>query len=144
MNCKGYTLIEILIVIFLVALTSEAISHSTRLVKKTVFIQLVNEVEQDVIFARDAATATGKQYNVYCFSNRVILRQGVQKPIHTTKMIQDVYIPNDITGKWIKFYGTMASPKTGTITLICKPLGMQANITVRIATGKTTVYYRTL
>ncbi len=141
MNSKGYTLVEMIVVILLVGVVGSTISISSKLIQQVAFMQLVQEVEKDIIFARDAAVATGKQYNIYCFSNRVLVRQGVEKPIYTTKLSRGIYIPDSITGKWIKFYGTMASPKTGTITLVCTSLHMQARITLRIATGKTTVYY---
>ena len=144
MNQKGHTLIEIIMVIFLMVLISQSIIIGTRFIKQVAFYKLVYEVEQCIILARDAAVATGDQYNTYCFSDRIIVRQGMTKPIYTVKMIYDVYIPNDITGKWIRFKGTMATSKAGTITLVCKSLGIQADITVRIATGKTTVYYRAL
>lgn len=144
MGCKGYSLIEVVVVILVISLIGSSISIGKRMVDMTVFHHLVKEVEQDLIFARDAATATGRQYNVYCFSDSVLLRQGVKKPIHTTMLSRGIYIPNNITGKWIKFNGTMASGTPGTITLVSKSLGIQADITVRIATGKITIYYRAL
>lgn len=144
MKESGHSLIEVLMVVLLIGLIGGTINIGTYLVQRASFEKKVVEVEQGIMWARDAATMTGRRYNIYCLRNRVLVRQGTEKPKHTIRLSEGLYIPRDITGKFIRFNGTMASPRTGTITIVCEALGLQADITVRVATGKTTVTYRAL
>ncbi len=144
MKQEGYTLVEMLAVVLLIGIVCLGSMLSVKLAQKARFCAQVQEVERGIIFARDTATMTGDQYNTYCFSNRVLVRQGCEKPIYTIRLSEGTYIPDTITGKWIRFNGTMASPQTGTITLVCEDIGLKADITVRIATGKTTIKWYTI
>ena len=144
MKQKGYTLVELVVVIAVISITIGSIMGSVKWFQNIQFKLAVGQVEDAIIYVRQAAVKTGKQYNLYCFSNRVLVRQGVEKPIYTIYLSKGIRIPDNITGKHLIFRGTMASPKTGTITLINEDIEQQADITVYIATGKVAVKYKSL
>ena len=144
MKQKGYTLVELVVVIAVISITIGSIMGSVKWFQNIQFKLAVGQVEDALIYVRQAAVKTGKQYNLYCFSNRVLVRQGVEKPIYTIYLSKGIRIPDNITGKHLIFRGTMASPKTGTITLINEDIEQQADITVYIATGKVAIKYKSL
>lgn len=143
-KAQGYTLIELIVVVTLMACLLGSIQIGMRGYEEKQFSLAVREVEESIAYVRHAAVKTGRQYNIYCFTNRVLVRQGVEKPIYTIYLNDQIKIPADITGKWIRFDGSMASPKVGTVTLIHQGIKKQADITVNIATGKTTVKFMQL
>ena len=130
MKQKGYTLVELVVVIAVISITIGSIMGSMKWFQNIQFKLAVGEVEDALIYVRQAAIKTGKQYNLYCFSNRVLVRQGVEKPIYTIYLSKGIRIPDNITGKHVIFRGAMASPKTGTITLINEDIKQRADITV--------------
>ena len=144
MKQRGYSLIEVVIVIALIGITVGTICTSVRWIQTMQFKASVRQVEEGLTYVRQAAVKTGKQYNLYCFSNRVLVRQGVEKPIYTIYLGKGMMIPDHITGKHLIFRGSMASPKTGTITIRHQSIRQQADITVYIATGKIAVKYKAL
>ncbi len=144
MEQRGYTLIEVIVVIALLGIVLSSINISTKWVQNVQFKTAVRQVEEGLIYVRQAAVKTGKQYNLYCFSNRVLIRRGVEKPIYTIYLSKGMSIPDNITGKHLIFRGSMASPKTGTISIIHQGIKQQADITVYIATGKIAVKYKAL
>lgn len=144
MKQKGYTLVELVVVIAVISITIGSIMSGIKWFQNIQFKLAVGEVEDALIYVRQAAIKTGKQYNLYCFSNRVLVRQGVEKPIYTIYLSKGIRIPDNITGKHVIFRGAMASPKTGTITLINEDIKQRADITVYIATGKVAVKYKSL
>lgn len=144
MKPKGYTLIEVLAVILMIGIIGSSIQVGSAYVQRVAFETLVKEVEKGIINAQQRAVATGRQYNVYCTEKKVYIRQGVNPPIYLFQMGEEVTIPIHITGKHIKFNGTMAPSKAGTIEFLHRSLGKKARITIRVATGKTTVYFEAL
>lgn len=144
MKQKGYTLVELVVVIAVISITIGSIMGGVKWFQNIQFKLAVGEVEDALIYVRQSAIKTGKQYNLYCFSNRVLVRQGIEKPIYTIYLSRGIKIPNNITGKHLIFRGSMASPKTGTITLINEDIKQQADITVYITTGKVAIKYKRL
>lgn len=141
MALKGHTLIETVIVILLISLGGYTLHISKRYMQEATLNILAKEVEQGIISAQQMAVSTGRQYNIYCLSNRILIRQGVEAPIYKINMPNEVTIPSNITGKWIRFEGKIAPSKAGTIELVHNGLRKSARITVRVATGKTTIYF---
>ena len=141
MKQQGFTLIETVVVIGLISILISAGVMTISLVNNARFNKAVNEVEQAVVYARQATVFTGQEHNVYCFSNRVLVRRGVGKPIYTVRLGEEVYIPSDCTGRRLYFCDSMAVVKAGTIELISKTTGRQAKITVSVATSKVTTRY---
>lgn len=120
----------------------------SQIVQKVQFESVVNEVAQGIRQIQQCSVMTGRQYNIYCTQNKIYLRQG-NVPAFYKIWVQngvEVSIRDNkgklMTGKNIKFYGTMAPAKAGTIILKHTGLNKEARITVRVATGKVTVYYK--
>ena len=141
MKQKGITLIETVVVVGLLSIIMGAGLMNTSIVHNVRFNKAVNEVEQALIYARQATVMTGNEHNIYCFSNRVFVRRGIQKPIYIVDLGEEVYIPDGCTGKKIFFCESMAVVKAGTIELISKAIKRKAEITVGIATGKVRTRY---
>lgn len=150
MNRCGFSFLEIILVVLLSSIIGTGAIMSTKLVQEVRFKALVSEVEQGIRQAQQRAVATGKQYNVYCTKEKIYIRQGNQPAFYKIKIGNGVTIPikdnkgQVMTGKNIKFYGKMAPSKAGTIVLIHQGLKKKARITVRVATGKTTVYFESI
>lgn len=147
MNRCGFSFLELVLVVLLSGIIGSGAMMSTKLVQEIRFKTLVNEVEQGIHQVQQRAVATGKQYNVYCTKEKIYFRQGNNPAFYKIQIEKGVTIPikdykgNTMSGKHIKFYGKMSPSKAGTIVLINQELKKKARITVRVATGKTTVYY---
>lgn len=127
---------------------SLSVKMGIKRVQRLQFESVVNEVVQGVREIQQCSVMTGRQYNIYCMENKIYLRQG-NEPAFYKIVVQGgtkVSIRDDqgqlMTGKNIKFYGKMAPSKAGTIVLKHTSLNQEARITVRVATGKVTVYYK--
>lgn len=143
MNQKGYTLIEMISIILLVSIVGCSLSLGSRWIKTVAFRSLVREVEHGIINAQQMAAATGMLYKVSVDfnENQILVSQGNKEPIYTFQIGDEVTISKDVTGSTIKFNGHMAPSGAKTIQLIHEKLGVKARITIRVATGKTTVYF---
>nr|WP_302599279.1 type II secretion system protein [uncultured Cellulosilyticum sp.] len=150
MNQKGFSFLELIIVILLSSIVGSGVVLSTRIVQEVQFKALVTKVEQGIRYAQQRAVATGKQYNVYCTKQKIYIRQGNNIPLYKIEVGDEVTIPTKnadgtfMTGKDIKFHGKMAPSQAGTIVLIHQGLKKKARITIRVATGKTTVYFESI
>ncbi len=147
MNQEGFSFLELIMVILLSSLLGASAIMSTDIVQEVRFKALVTEVVQGINYAQQQAVATGKQYNIYCMKQKIYIRQGNNIPLYTIEMDENITIPirdkdgTLMSGKNIKFLGKMAPSKAGTIILVHQSLEKKARITVRVATGKTTVYF---
>ncbi|WP_069998212.1 pilus assembly FimT family protein [Cellulosilyticum sp. I15G10I2] len=144
MNQKGFTLLEIVVVTLLVTIGGSCIKLGMGYAEEIRFTALVKEVERGIRSAQHMANLTGREYNIVCTEKAVYIRSGIQPAIYKFSMDKHVTIPRDITGKQISFAGKMAPSKGGTIELVNKALSKRARITIRVATGKTTVYFEKL
>lgn len=141
-NQKGYTLIELIVVLLLVALLGSGIQIGNRLVKEVTLKAKVNEVVEGIECIKQSAVSTGNTYAIMCFENRVLFRKLPHDTLYKVQLGQSIKVPANMTGEhFFKFNGTMAPSKGGTLILKDKSLGKQARITLGIATGKVRVYY---
>ncbi len=141
MKQNGFTLIEVVVTIGLISVMMGTGIMTISLVNNARFRSAVDQVEQAVIYAREATVTTGREHNIYCFSNRVLVRRGIEKPIYTVQLGQEVYIPDNCTGKKLYFCDSMAVARAGTIELVSKTTGRKAKITVSVATSKVRTRY---
>jgi hypothetical protein len=144
MTHKGFSLLETALVLMIMTVSMICVSTHTNFVEEVRFNTLVRQVESGIISAQYMATATGREYNVLCTQKTIYIRPGYRKAVYVFDMGRHVSIPRNITGKYISFPGGMAPSKAGTIELINTALSKKARITVRIATGKTTIYFEKL
>lgn len=144
-NQKGMTLVELVMVLLLIGIAGSSITIGQHMLQEVTLKAKANEVVTGLEYIKESAVATGEQYNVFCFENRILVRKGMEKPLYTIRLGNGIRIPNGITGQWIRFRGTMA-PCDGaaTIKLIGNSLKKQVRITVGVGTGKVRVYYETL
>ncbi len=144
MNQKGFSLMEVVIVTLLIAIGSSFLKLGVNYAEEVRFKVLVKEVEKGIKSAQYMANLTGREYNIVCTEKAVYIRPGYKAAIYKFNMDKHVVIPRDITGKQISFSGRMAPSKAGTIELVNTALSKKARITIRVATGKTTVYFEKL
>lgn len=128
-------------VIFIMGLLGSMIGYSIEMVQQVAFESKVNEVVQAVEYVKHHAVMTGRQYNTFCFENRILIRRERDKPIYTIYLDKGMYIPQYITGRFLIFDGSAVVDQAGTIEMISKPLKKKARITVGVATSKVRVYY---
>lgn len=141
MNQKGYSLLEIVFVMLLISIGSSLLYVSVDFMEQLHFKTLVKQVERGIKSAQYMANMTGREYNVLCTDNAVYIRPGFGTAIYKFQMNQHITIPRDITGRQISFAGKIAPSKGATIEFVHKGLSQKARITIRVATGKTTVYF---
>ena len=144
-NQKGYTLIELVMVILLMALLGSGVQIGNRMVKEVTLKAKVNEVVKGIECMKQSAVATGNLYAIICFENRVLFRKLPHDTLYKVQLGKDITVPASMIGDHLfKFNGTMAPSKGGTLILRDKSLRKQARITVGIATGKVRVYYEVI
>lgn len=141
MNQKGVSLLEVVLVMMLIGIGSACVSTRASYVEEVRFNTLIKEVERGIMSAQYMAISSGREYNILCTEKAVYIRPGFKKAVYKFDMGKNVTIPRNITGKQISFNGRLAPSKAGTIELVNTSLGKRARITIRVATGKTTIYY---
>lgn len=144
-NQKGYTLIELVMVLLLIALLGSGVQIGNRMVKEVTLKAKVSEVVKGIEYIKQSAVTTGNTYAIICFENRVLFRQLPHDTLYKVQLGQHIAVPASMTGEhFFQFTGTMAPSKAGTLILKDKSLRKQARITVGVATGKVRVYYETI
>jgi len=144
MKQKGFSLLEMVLVMLLLSIGVLCTTMHALYVEEVKFTTLVKQVETGIKSAQYMANITGREYNIFCTEKVVYIRPGYLKAIYVLNMGKNVTIPRDITGKQISFNGVLAPSKGGTIILINTALQKRARITIRVATGKTSVYFEKL
>lgn len=140
-NIKGYTLIEMVMVLLLMGIMGYMVIIGNRMLDRTILEAKVNQVTKGIEYAKQAAATSGRQYNVFFFKNRVLVRQGMEKPIYTIHLVDDQRIYAKSGDQMILFAGDITTKDACTIKIINDKLGEQAKITVDVATSKVRVYY---
>ena len=142
---KGYTLIELVTVLLLMALLGCGVQIGNRMVKEVTLKAKVSEIVKGIEYIKQSAAVTGNTYAIICFENRILFRKLPHDTLYKVQLGQNIRVPAHMTGEhFFKFKGTMAPSKGGTLILKDKSLRKQARITVGIATGKVRVYYETI
>ena len=150
MNQKGYSLLEVILVILLSSIIGSSIVVTTKFVEEVRFKTLVSEVEAGIRQAQRYAVATGEQYDVQCQEKKIIVKASDKSCIHEIKIDSQIIVAlkdekgKEMTGKRLGFHASMAPLKAGTIVLVDHQIKQKALITVRVATGKTTVYFEAI
>lgn len=144
MKQKGFSLLEVILAITLIMISIGYVCAHTAYVENIRFKMLVKKVETSIKNAQYMAITTGKEYNIVCTQKVIYIRPGYEKAIYVEEMGKNVYIPRDTTGKYISFNGKMAPSRGGTIELVNTALEQKAKVTIRVATGKTAVYFEPL
>ena len=143
-NQKGYTLIELVMVLLLIGLLGSGVQIGNRMVKEVTLKAKASEVVAGIEYIKQSAVATGNTYAIICFENRVLFRELPDNTLYKVQMGQSITVPAHMTGEhFFIFRGTMAT-QGGTLILKDKSLRKQVRITVGIATGKVRVYYETI
>lgn len=143
-NQRGYTLIELVMVLLLIALLGSGIQVGNQMVKEVILKTKASEVVAGIEYMKQTAVATGNTYAIICFENRVLFRKLPHDTLYKVQLGQSITVPAHMTGEhFFIFRGTMAT-KGDTLILKDKSLGKQVRITVGIATGKVRVYYETI
>lgn len=140
MSQKGFTLLEIIGVMLLVAVLTMETAIGYNLVEKVRFESKVTEVVQHIEYIKVTAAATGKLYVLFSYGDSVrLLHQGRSfKKVYLGKGLK---IPPNITGQELRFNGKIVPHRGGTILIVHQGLKMQARVTVVPVTGKVRVYY---
>lgn len=142
---KGYTLLEMIIVLLLLSIVSLPVMLSTRKLEDMALQIKAKEVVALIEYAKQAAATTGEQYNICCFENRVIVKKGMDSAVYKVYLEDNQYIPLGATKydsiQTMYFKGKMATGEVGKIYIRNVSLGKEAIITVGVATGKVRVYY---
>lgn len=144
MASKGYSLVETIIVIFLVGLMGCFAEAGSKMLMEVQFKTKVTEIEQGLNAAKQMAVSTGCSYNVLCIANNILVRRGIKAPLYRIEGGRGMKLSCSTQDKLILFSGRIAPYRGGTIFVEHKALKKRARITVRIGTGKTTVYIEPL
>ena len=144
MDKQGFTLLETVAITMLSGLMLCSISLGTQYTEQIAFTTFVRQVENGIKSAQYMANLTGKGYNVYCASRAIYIRQGINKAIYKFALSKHVSLSYDTTFKQMNFLGKLGPTQGGSIVLVDTRLAKKARITIRVATGKTTVYYEKL
>ncbi len=140
MSAKGYTLIEMVVVILLLGLMGSSIVVSSKMIDKVALDATVNQVTQGIEYAKQAAGVSGMQYNVFFFKNRMLVRQGLNKPLYKVYVFpgQEFIVPPG--EEMVQFNGDITTGDSKTIYITNKKIGRQVRLTIDIATSKIRVY----
>ena len=125
MKQKGFTFIEIVVAILIIGIFSTCLGMGMKLVEQAKFKGTVCEVVNNLEYVKNAAACTGRQYNCYCFDNRILFRTNMDC-LEKVYLSEHMSIPGDCSGKEIYFNGTIAPRRAGTIIIKDDLLEMQA------------------
>ena len=139
---KGYTLVEMIIVILLIGMIGCSVQIGTHRLRVAALKAKGYEVAEGIYYASRCAELTGNMYNSLCFENRVLIREDNLSPaIFTIRMDPHMEVYATKTGVMIIFDGRKAIERAGTIYIYDKGIRRQMRITVGVATNKIRVYY---
>lgn len=141
----GYTLLELLVVVALIAIVLSVAVPSLQTIVNTKEKKELMEFKRDIIYARNSAVVENKIYilelNIKNNSYRI------SKVDKTTKIVKDVKFSNGIKlnrnnfGDTINFLSTGAPSDSGTISMTNRKK-QKIEITITPATGKVNLYIK--
>lgn len=143
---KGYTLVELVIIILLFSLAVSSITWSERRIQEIAFETKINEVVSGIEYLKHRAAVTGTSCSIRWFENRILFMDERSRTIFKIYMEdgQSIDKTKSSSTNPLYFNGTMA-PEKG-ITLAIKEVNLKKRgcITVELATGKIRIYYQKL
>lgn len=140
---KGYTLIEMVIVILLLSLAASGISFSEQRNSKLKLEATAAEVVSEIEYIKHRAVITGTVCEMRWFENRVLVMDENKQVIFKTYMQrgQKVSKKKSSTINPLYFTGTMAPAQGFTMVIEQDEIRRQVRITIEPATGKVRLYY---
>lgn len=142
---QGYSLLSVIIILTLMGvMAAMGLKTSTQLIEQVKFEKQVEAVAHGIEMMKHYAVRTQKQYNVCCLENRILLRQGINKPMKTIRLGENIKIPDtkELTGDELRFKYTNLPSKGGTIVIEHKTLKRKALIKVGAASGRVRIVYK--
>lgn len=139
---KGYTLIEMVIVLLLIGIVGSGIMISYKEAGRVALETTAHQIVQAIEYAKQAAAISGQQYNVLILDDHVSIRNERSDATHTIYLTQnqELKAPN-LKDYMIVFAGDISTHDAQTLKIIDKSIKRQARITIDVATSKVRVYY---
>lgn len=136
-NRKGYTLVELLVVITLMAIVISVSIPSFEIVFNTAEKKELMEFKRDLIYARNKAVMENNIYTIRLFikQNRYQIIKNGKVIIKDKTLSAGIIIIENNVDNFVDFYPTGAPSKAGTIQLRNKK-NQVILITINVATGK--------
>ena len=141
---QGYSLLSVIILVTLMSIMGAmGLKISTQLIEQVKYEKQVESIAHGIEMMKHYAVRTQQQYNVYCLENRILLRQGINKPIKTIRLGETMMIPDtkELTGEELRFKYTNLPSKGGTIVIEDTVLKRRAFIKVGAASGRVRIVY---
>lgn len=137
---RGYTLVELIVVIALIAIVLSIAIPSIRVIFITSEKKELMEFKRDLIFARNSAVMENSiytiEFNLEKNQYSMIRGKGINKIVtKEKKFVNGIKLKNDNLDHYVTFYATGSPEKAGTIELTNKN-NDKIYITVVPATGK--------
>lgn len=137
---KGYTLVELIVVIALIGIVLSISIPSIKIIFTTSEKKELMEFKRDLIFARNSAVMENKVYSIDLdiVENQYFIRKSNkngQKLIKKKKFVNGIVLKEDNLGHNVTFYSTGSVEKAGTIRLSNRK-NEKIYITITPATGK--------
>ena len=137
---KGYTLVELIVVIALVGIVLSISIPSIKIIFTTSEKKELMEFKRDLIFARNSAVMENKVYSIDLdiVENQYFIRKSNKngkKLIKKKKFVNGIVLKEDNLDHYITFYPTGSVEKAGTIRLSNRKKE-KIYITITPATGK--------
>lgn len=139
-NIKGYTLVELIVVIALMGIVLSIAVPSIDIIFKTAEKKELMEFKRDLIFARNSAVMENKVYSIDLdiVENQYFIRKNTKngkKLIKKKKFVNGIVLREDNLDHYVTFYPTGSVEKAGTIRLSNRK-NERIYITITPATGK--------
>lgn len=139
----GYTLLELLVVVALIAIVLSAAIPSLNIIFNTREKKELLEFKRDIIFARNSAVVENAIYGVYIDikNNSYKIVKGKEQPtiIKDKQFSHGILIINNNFKNAINFFPTGTPDRAGTI-LVTNRKKQDIQITITPATGKVNLY----
>lgn len=141
----GYTLLELLVVVALIAIVLSVGIPSLQIIFNTKEKKELMEFKRDIIFARNSAVVENKIYVLYLDNANNSYK--ISKVDKKTAIVKDIQLSNGIKMKGnnfnssISFLPTGAPSNAGTI-LLTNRKKQKIEITITPATGKINLYIK--
>lgn len=137
---KGYTLVELVVVMALISMIASLMITSSKWVEEKKLHMKTDEVAAAVEYVKQAASATGESYAL-AFGKKEIYVRDNSNTLFKVKLEQNQEFPNSLRGEYMWFNGKQVSSFSTTISIENKSIHKVGKVAVRVATSKVRVYY---